>query len=201
MPNRASETWDTVKRKSETWFRDLSGQMIEVGGMVVASTASINQANIKSEDADISSEVLALTSIASVSAIFINKQIDISAASITGPGVGLYPVFKLTGAHSGPSTAIGGGVSVPKPTSLKWASIILKEPVSTASLVIDVNKNLSSIFDAGTRMSIAAGGTFVSTASIATKNLDMGDFLTPDVDDFGGADGFAQDITVQLGGY
>jgi len=162
----------------------------------IASPVSIARAELNQVYASIAS-------LAYVDAISVRstKRVDASGASVTGAGVGLYPVFKLTGAHSGASAAIGGGLVVPRATTLQWANIILKEPVSTASLVIDVNKNLSSIFNAGTRMSIAAGGTFVSTASIATKNLDRGDLLTPDVDAFGGANGFARDITIQLGGY
>ena len=131
----------------------------------------------------------------------IATHLDAGGASVTGEGVGLYPVFKLAGGHSGPSTAIGGGLVVPRATTLKWASVVVNDVVSTASLVIDINKNLSSIFDAGTRMSIANGGTYVSTASINIQNLDNGDILTSDVDAFGGTDGFARDITVQLGGF
>lgn len=129
------------------------------------------------------------------------SRVDASGASVTGPGLGLYPVFKLTGGHSGASTAIGGGVVIPRASSLKWVSVFVNGVVSTASLVVDVNKNLSSIFDSETRPSIAAGGTYVSTASIATKNIDPGNILTVDIDAFGGANGFARDVTVQLGGY
>lgn len=133
----------------------------------------------------------------------ITTHLTVSGASVSGANMGLYPVFKLTGSFSGATTAVGGALSVPRPTTLRWASAVLNAaaPVSTASLWIDVNKNFTSIFDEGTRLMVPAGGTYVSTASIATKNLDTGNTLTPDIDAFGDADGFAQDITVQLGGY
>ena len=145
----------------------------------------------------------AIASPVSIAINVVKTHLNVAGASVTGANVGLYPVFKLTGSFSGATTAVGGGLTVPRPTTLKWASVVLNAvaPVSTASLVIDINKNFVSLFDAGTRLSVAAGGTYASTASLSVMNIDAGNTLTTDVDAFGGANGFAKDITIQLGGY
>jgi len=78
---------------------------------------------------------------------------------------------------------------------LKYVSAILKSPASGASLVLDINKNGSSIFEAATVPIIAAGGTYVSTASINTKSLVSGDQLTLDIDKCN----WGSDLVVSMG--
>ena len=68
-----------------------------------------------------------------------------------------------------------------------------RTPVSGASLTLDLNKNGTSIFDTIGRPAILGGGTFVSTASIATKNFIAGDILTLDID----TGGNVADITLE----
>jgi hypothetical protein len=79
--------------------------------------------------------------------------------------------------------------------TLKYISAALRYPASGASLVLDINKDGTSIFSADTRLTIAGGGTYVSTASIATKSLTPGSLLTLDVD----MCNQAGDLTVVLG--
>ena len=71
---------------------------------------------------------------------------------------------------------------------------MLRTPASGSSLVLDINKNGTSIFtDQNTRPTIVGGGTFVSTASIGTKTLNAGDIFTMDIDIGGGT---GADLTV-----
>jgi len=140
----------------------------------------------------------AINSPVSIAQVYISTRLDVSGASITG-NLGLYPVFSSPGAYSGPTVAIGGLLKVPKPGQLNWVSVITNFVVSTASVAFDLKKNGSSIFaNPTTAPAIAAGGTYVSTASIATKNIDRADILRADVLSVG-TDGFVATITIQAG--
>lgn len=136
-------------------------------------------------------------SIASIAQIYTTGRLEVSGASITG--IGIYPVFSSTGNHSGPTLAIGGVLRAPVAGTLQWVSVSTRYVVSTASIGIDFKIRDTSIFaNATTRPSIAAGGTFVSTASIATRNINRGDLLSADIATVG-IDGFVRTISVQGG--
>jgi hypothetical protein len=75
---------------------------------------------------------------------------------------------------------------MPQAGSFAWVNIITRTVASGASAIVDINKNGSSIFAAGTRPAIAGGGTFVSTASLATKAFSEGDRISWDYDTTGG---------------
>jgi len=79
--------------------------------------------------------------------------------------------------------------------TLKYVAAAVRYPASGASLVLDINKNGTSIFDAANRICITGGGTFASTASIATKVLSSGNLLSLDID----MCNQAGDLTVVLG--
>jgi hypothetical protein len=98
---------------------------------------------------------------------------------------------------SAATVSIGKPLTLPRSGNFKFASVTLRSPVSSASIVWDVNKNFTSIFDAGTRISILGGGTYASTASIATANFNAGDVLSVDLD----AGGSFADATLTLGAY
>ncbi len=106
----------------------------------------------------------------------------------------LNPVFTVRGAVSQATTTIAPLLPLPQSGEWAFAAVISRLPVSGSSLLLDINKNLSSIFDAGNRLSIPGGGTYASTASLATKAFAKGDFLTLDIDNPGGSD-----LTVILG--
>ncbi len=129
-----------------------------------------------------------------ISAVTITGLINASGASIVGfgGGVGGLSPFTILGALI-TGTSVTPAVIVEDSMTLKSVSAVLKSPVSSASLVLDVNKNGTSLFNAGTRLSILGGGTYASTASIATLALSPGNLLTLDVDNAGGSD-----ITVLL---
>lgn len=118
-----------------------------------------------------------------------------SLAAANFPGK-INPLWYLPALQSGPSVGIGRPLKLPVDGNLDWFAMTLNNPISAASLVIDVNNNGTSIFEAGTRPGILGGGTFVSTASINTKAFSESDELTVDLDN-GGND---VDATLQLSG-
>ena len=107
-----------------------------------------------------------------------------SGASLTGMSP-ITPVWKINAAQSLASAQAGSAINMPRPGTIEWASVVLSSPVSSASLLIDINKNFTSIFEAGTRLSILGGGTFASTASLNTKIFAESDVFTVDVDAVG----------------
>lgn len=129
--------------------------------------------------------------------VTLTGSLHVSVASITG--IGLSPAFLSPGIYSGPTLAIGGILIAPRPTTISWVAALTRYVVSTASVGFDFKIRNTSVFaNATTRPSIAAGGTFVSTASIATRNINAGDLLQGDVATVG-ANGFVRQITIQAG--
>lgn len=115
--------------------------------------------------------------------VTIHGRINLSGASIaTEANFGLNPGWFVSGGVSLATTSIGPSIPMPAAGSWRWFSMLLKTPASGASFLVDVNKNGVSIFDSGTRLYIAGGGTFVSTASIATKGFNAGDVFSIDAD-------------------
>ena len=139
----------------------------------------------------------AIPSPVSISVMQIGTRLEVSSASITG--IPMSPVFVGSGVYSGPTTCIGGLLISPRPVTLRWVAALTRFVVSTASVGFDLRVRGASIFaNATTRPSIAAGGTYVSTASIATVNINVGDLLQADVATVG-IDGFVSQITIQAG--
>ena len=112
-----------------------------------------------------------------------------------GPYNGSIPPFFYSGGLASGAANITPISIVEDNFYLKYVSAALRYPASGASLVLDINLNGTSIFSAGTRPAITGGGTYVSTASIATKSLAPGNFMTLDVD----MCNQAADLTVVLG--
>jgi len=138
------------------------------------------------------------TSVASVGIANIGSRLDVSAASVTG--LGIYPVWKTFGSYSGPTTLIGGILTMPRAGTLQWISILTRFVASGTSIGFDMQKNGVSIFaNATTRPAIGAGGTYVSIASIATQNLAQGDRLSVSVDSMLAGAGLITDLTIQGG--
>ena len=115
-----------------------------------------------------------------VSVATILGHLNASGASITG--FPLTPTFVFVGSLSGPSTFIQSPLVMPRTGNWSFVNFFTRTVASTASVFVDINKNGTSIFDAGTRPVIAAGGTFYSSASILTKNFDRADRITWDMD-------------------
>jgi hypothetical protein len=132
---------------------------------------------------------------AHVKDLIVNNSLYASGASLTGFGIDTYirPVWHVSGSVSQATTSQAGALPVGDAGAWDYFSMSLIKPASGASLVVDINKNMASIFDAGTRPTIVGGGTFVSTASINTKAFSAGDVFTMDID-IGGSIG--EDLTV-----
>lgn len=139
----------------------------------------------------------AIASPVSIAIMNIGTRLQISGASLTG--FGIYPTFTSPGNYSGPTLAIGGILSSPVAATLQWVSAATRYVVSTASIGVDFKIRDASVFaNATTRPAIAAGGTYVSTASIATRNINPGNLLSADIATVG-TDGFVRTISIQGG--
>jgi hypothetical protein len=162
----------------EDWYNTLNPEHTSAGGHVITGTMTIAGMNLAS-----------VATIASLGAGIetVATHLNIGGASISGLGLGLFPTWYIPSLPSLPTTSLGRPMAVPRAGTMKFVSVTLSGIVSSATVYFDVNKNFSSIFDAGCRPLIA-NGTFVSTASIATTNLKAGDVLNVDYDicDLGG---------------
>lgn len=146
-------------------------------GKHVISTATINYTQTYN---------LAVTSTASIAVLEVVTRLNASGASLTGLGIGQTGVFSFIGSLSGPTGSIQTPLIMPENGTLQWITFITRTVVSGVSAIVDLNKNGVSVFDTVGRPMIGAGGTFVSTASIATKSFNRGDFFNWDYDGSGG---------------
>src|SRR3990167_7341565 len=112
--------------------------------------------------------------------------------NITGSPVTL-PPFQYNGSLIS-GTYVTPAIIVDHTSTIRSISAVLKSPISSASLLLDVNQNMTSVFTVqATRLSILGGRTYASTASIGTTALSPGNILTLDIDAVGGTGG--QDMT------
>lgn len=125
----------------------------------------------------------------------ITNSLSVSNASVVGLGL-TAPVFVFVGSLSGPTVSPQTALPLPRTGTWAYANVITRTVASGASVIIDINKNGTSIFEAGTRPTITGGGTFVSTASINTKAFTQGDRLTWDLDTSAGVGLHVTDLNV-----
>jgi hypothetical protein len=141
--------------------------------MAVTSTASIAKAYIDT--------IPATTALMSLVTVF---AINVSGASLVGfpaPNPGGLPIMYVAGGLA-TGTNLTPYLIVEDAVTLKSVSATLRSPVSSASLIIDINNNGTSIFDTATQPSILTGGTYVSTASIKNPSLVSGNLISLDID-------------------
>lgn len=162
---------------------------VDSSGYLKAIASPVSLANIRSTD-------LVTVSTASISGVFIKQRLEVSGASVTG--IGLFPVWRSAGAHSGATTAIGGLLVAPKVATWQWISVVTRTVASAASVVFDVLNNGTSIFAGVTKPTIIGTGTYVSTASINTKAISPGNVLRADIATLSAA-GVITDFTIQGG--
>lgn len=172
----------------------------DAAGLHVISTATVNYVEthrlaLKSiaSGARIETNNLVVASLASISIEFVRTRLNVSGASVDGILTGLHPTWVIGGTVSLVTTSVGKPLPVPLGGTWQFFSAVVRTPVSGSSLVLDVNRNNTSIFEAGTRPSILGGGTFVSTASINTRGFNAGDIFAVDIDNGGGT---AADLTI-----
>lgn len=113
--------------------------------------------------------------------VVINRSLNASGASIIG-NFPLYPVWFISGFVSAATTSVGNGLRMPRSGTWGSFSVQTRTPVSAASLTLHLNKNGTSIFDTIGRLNILGGGTYASTASVATRGFVKGDVFTVDID-------------------
>ena len=156
---------------SSTHWMDMigfTGAEHDASGRHVISTATVNYTETIQ---------LALTSIASIAVLQIKNLLNLSGASIAGVTAKIKPQFRLIGSISGPTSTLQTPMVMPDNGSFQWATMTTRTVASGASAIIDILKNGTSIFNTATRPTIPGGGTFVSTASLATKAFNQGDLI------------------------
>lgn len=143
---------------------------------VHASLASVNYLKVfgTADFTGASVSGIGLLSLPSVNNIAVTTVLNASGASIQGLNPTI-PVFTLLGNLSSASM-IGVPLDMPRSGTINFVSAVLRGPVSGTSLTLDIQKNGQSIFTVFP--GILGGGTFVSTASIATKTFVSGDVFT-----------------------
>lgn len=166
----------------EDWYNALNPEHTDTGGHVITSTMTVAGMNLAS---------VATIASAGIGTGRVVTHLNASGASLSG--FGPYPVWVIPGVASGATTSAGKPLVMPRGGTWNYFNVVTRSPVSTASLTLDINKNFASIFDSVGRPVILGGGTFVSTASIATKVFKAGDVFTVDID----TGGNVSDLIVQ----
>lgn len=134
-----------------------------------------------------------VTSSATISDARIQTRLNASGASITGR-FPIHPGWVVGGLVSLATGGVGKPLPMPQDGLITFFSAVLKSPASGSALILDINKNGSTLFtDQGARLTIPAGGTYASTASLGIKTFVAGDILSMDIDQGGG---LGADLTV-----
>jgi hypothetical protein len=175
----------------EDWYNALNPEHTSAGGHVITGTATIANVmmsgNVTAAALGVTDgKITTLTSTGiSTANVTVTGYLNVGSASIYG--IGLNPTWYIPSLPSLPTTGLGRPVSMPRAGLIQFVSVTLNGIVSSPTVYFDVNKNFGSIFDTGTRPLIT-NGTFISTASVATKNFKAGDVLSVDYDmcDLGG---------------
>lgn len=164
-------------------------------GYLKAINSPVSLANLRTKD-------LAVSSVASIAKLMVATNIEASGASVVMTDVRATRSLNASGASllgfpavvmwevkaslSGATTILRTPVPIHRAGNWRYANFITRTVASAVSAIVDINKNGTSIFAALGRPMIAAGGTFASTASIATKGFDQGDRFSIDYDGTGG---------------
>lgn len=130
-----------------------------------------------------------LTSAATIANLDITERLDVSGASI----IGAFPIHPTFVVPVSLTTATPGYKLVsPQDGAFTFISVIANSPISTTTLVLDFNKNGSTIFtDQNTRPVLVPGSSFFSTASIGEQAILAGETMEINIDDGGSQAGFS----------
>jgi hypothetical protein len=164
----------------EDWYTALNPEHTAAGGHVI-STATVEtlvvSTHISASGASISGTLT--TDPLVLGTLNATTHLNVSGASISG--IGLNPTWYIPALPSLATTGLGRPMAMPRAGTLQFVNVTLNGIISSPSIYFDINKNFVSLFDAGTRP-LLANTTFVSTASLATKNFKAGDVLSVDLD-------------------
>jgi len=166
----------------EEYYAAFNPEHTATGGHVMSAATIANLTN----------GLMAVTSMASIYILHISNSLNVSGASVSG--LGLNPTWFISSIGTSGAN-VGKPMAMPRGGAWKFVNVTLSGNSSSPSVYFDINKNFASIFATGTRPKVA-GGTFVSTASIATQTFNQGDVFNVDLD-FAGNDVAA---TVTLAG-
>ena len=119
-----------------------------------------------------------------VTGLTVTGFINASGVSVSGINP-VNPVWVINAAASSVSQYASYPLTMPTGGTFSWFSVTLNSFASGASYIFDINKNGSSVFNSGTRIAVAGGGTYASTASIATRTFSAGDTFWVDIDGMG----------------
>lgn len=127
-----------------------------------------------------------LASAASIEDLTAKRSIIASGASLMGVNP-FRPVWNIRGLQSAATTGVGTALQAIQPGTLEFVNVTLGrgQAPSLASVLVDINKNGTSIFHAGTRPFLLGGESLMSSASINTKSFVAGDVFDLDVDNVG----------------
>lgn len=111
---------------------------------------------------------------------------------------GVTPTFTVVGTLT-VATSIGPLLIAPFPLTIKKAFARVKTNPTGQALIVDINKNGTSIWNTnqGNRLQIASAASSGSQTSFDTTSLAEGDYLTLDIDQVGSTVAGA-DLTVEL---
>jgi len=180
----AEECWSIDHWNDAVSF--MSAEHDAVGHHVIG-TATINYTETKNlVVTSIASIANMYLSAATVANLYISTLLNASGASLQA--FPIRPVFVIKGATTGATTSVGSPLPMPGNAGFQFISAALRSPVSGSSLVLDFNKNFTSIIGDSNVLSILGGGTFVSTSSITTPGFVAGDIISLDIDNGGGSD-------------
>lgn len=170
------------------WYNALNPEHTSTGGHVIVGTMTVAGMH--------------LASVATIAAAHIGTRADVSGASVTGLGFGIFPTWVFKTLPSTATVGLGNPVAMPRAGTARFVSITADSIISSPSVYFDVNKNAASMFATGTRP-LLANTTFVSTASLSTANFNAGDTLSVDLD-WGGNASISlnqPNVTVTLAAY
>ena len=179
----------------EDWYAVLNPEHDSAGGHVIVGTMTVAGMNLIS----VASIAMAgVTKLFAANATLTNVQ-AITTFNASGASVNMNypttPVFVITGNLGGATTLVSTPMVMPRGGNWLYANFWTRTVASGVSAIVDLNKNGTSVFDTIGRPMIAAGGTFVSTASILTKAFNQGDRISLDYD---GTAGSITDINAML---
>ncbi len=174
------------------WYTALNPEHTASGGHVITGTMTVAGMQLASV------ATIAVAGIGTTNSNILRAVNHLNASGASLSGMGLNPTWFIPSLPSLATTGLGRPMAMPRAGTLQFVTVTLNNIVSSPSVFFDITKNGSSIFSAIGRPFIA-NSTFVSTASIATKNFNAGDVLRVDYSLVGGAN--AVDAVVTASSY